>query len=127
MTLTALPSVPAVRIRTLNEWPKDISKPFVLYWMTAFRRTRTNFALQRAVELAEQLRKPLVILEAVRCNYRWANDRFHRFILDGMIDNEADTRKTNAMYCERRLPLLLSSSTVSTHRSTLELLRCIGG
>ena len=99
MTLTALPSVPAVRIRTLNEWPKDISKPFVLYWMTAFRRTRTNFALQRAVELAEQLRKPLVILEAVRCNYRWANDRFHRFILDGMIDNEADTRKTNAMYC----------------------------
>ena len=55
--------------------------------MTAYRRLQSNYALQRAIELAIALHKPLVVLEAVRIGYRWASDRFHRFILDGMIDN----------------------------------------
>jgi len=66
--------------------------------MTAFRRTRFNFALQRGVELANQLGKPLVILEALSCNYRWASDRLHQFILDGMVDNAADTQTSKATY-----------------------------
>ena len=66
--------------------------------MTAFRRTQSNFALQRAVEIAQQIQKPLVILEAVRCNYRWASHRFHRFILDGMVDNATNTQRSNALY-----------------------------
>jgi len=60
---------------------------YVLYWMTAYRRTHWNFALDRAVEWAERLGKPLVILEALRCDYAWASDRFHRFIMDGMSAN----------------------------------------
>ena len=51
------------------------------------RRPGWNFALQRAVEWAERLGKPLVVLEALRCDYPWACDRFHRFILDGMAAN----------------------------------------
>lgn len=66
--------------------------------MTAYRRIRFNFALQRAVELANQLRKPLVIFEAINCNYRWASDRFHQFMLDGMLDNATAIQSTNAMY-----------------------------
>jgi deoxyribodipyrimidine photo-lyase len=46
-----------------------------------------NFALERAAAWAERLEKPLLILEALRCDYPWACDRFHRFILDGMRDN----------------------------------------
>jgi deoxyribodipyrimidine photo-lyase len=67
--------------------------------MCAYRRTRSNFALQRAVELANQLSKPLVILEAIQCNTRWACDRFHQFILNGMSDNVAATLGTRATYC----------------------------
>ncbi len=66
--------------------------------MTAYRRLHFNFALQRAVELATDLNKPLVILEAVRVGYRWASDRFHRFILDGMIDNQQEAEKTSVRY-----------------------------
>ena len=91
-------SVPTVRIRVLNQWPIKPAGDFVLYWMTAYRRTRYNFALQRAVELANQLRKPLVILEALGCNYRWASDRFHQFMLDGMLDNANAINSTNATY-----------------------------
>lgn len=90
--------VPINRIRVLNE---DSSRPnaeFVLYWMIAFRRPNWNFALQRAVELAQQFRKPLVILEALRSDYRWANDRIHQFVIEGMIDNERAFRDTPVLY-----------------------------
>jgi deoxyribodipyrimidine photo-lyase len=93
------PFCPSERVRVINPWPVDASKSFVLYWMTAFRRTRFNFALQRAVGLAEELQKPLVILESIRCNYRWSSDRFHQFLLDGMIDNGSEIGKSKALYC----------------------------
>jgi deoxyribodipyrimidine photo-lyase len=55
--------------------------------MIAARRTRYSFALQFAAGEAERRRVPLVILEAIRCDYRWASDRLHRFALDGMAAN----------------------------------------
>jgi deoxyribodipyrimidine photo-lyase len=66
--------------------------------MTAFRRTRHNLALQRAVEWASELGKPLLVLEALRVDHPWASDRFHRFILDGMADNSADCAAAGITY-----------------------------
>jgi len=57
--------------------------------MIAFRRLSSNFSLQRAVELAIELKKPLVIFEPLRIGYRWASDRIHRFVIDGMAENAA--------------------------------------
>jgi deoxyribodipyrimidine photo-lyase len=79
--------VPAVRIRAVNDAPTRPERSWVLYWMTAARRARSNFALQRAVELAVELNRPLVILEPLRCGYGWASDRLHTFVLQGMADN----------------------------------------
>ncbi|MCK6479161.1 MAG: deoxyribodipyrimidine photolyase [Planctomycetes bacterium] len=79
--------VPAARIRLLNGHPLRPEGRYVLHWMTAFRRTRRNFALQRAAELASELRRPLLVLEALRCDHPWASERFHRFVLDGMAEN----------------------------------------
>ena len=53
------------------------------------RRPRSNFALQRAAELAREQGRPLVVLEPLRAGYRWASDRFHAFVLEGMCDNRA--------------------------------------
>jgi deoxyribodipyrimidine photo-lyase len=82
-----LPAVPSVRIRTCNALPTNPRGEFVLYWMIAYRRARWNFSLDRAVELCREMRKPLVVFEALRCDYPWASDRLHRFVLDGMADN----------------------------------------
>jgi deoxyribodipyrimidine photo-lyase len=79
--------VPALRVTTCNERPLRPSGSFVLYWMIAQRRTRWNFGLQHAVRRAQELGKPLLVLEALRCDYRWASDRLHRFVLDGMAEN----------------------------------------
>ncbi len=80
-------SVPELRLRTVHDAPARPDGDFVLYWMIAHRRLGWNFALQRAVDEASRLDKPLVILEALRCGYRWASDRLHRFVIDGMADH----------------------------------------
>ena len=79
--------VPEIRLLTKNEAAVRGDGEYVLYWMIATRRARWNFALDRAVEWAPELGKPLLVLEALRCDYRWASDRVHRFVLDGMRDN----------------------------------------
>ena len=80
-------SVPDVRVWALNDAPVRGEGDFVLYWMIAYRRITWNFGLQRAVEWARDLKKPLVVFEALGCDYRWASDRLHRFVLDGMAEN----------------------------------------
>ena len=82
-----LNKVPEVRVRPVNGAPINAKGGFVLYWMNAHRRTNSNFSLQRAIEWARTLKRPLVVLEALRCDYPWASERLHRFIIDGMIDN----------------------------------------
>jgi deoxyribodipyrimidine photo-lyase len=95
--------VPAVRIRAVNGAPVRPDRSWVVYWMTAARRARSNFALQRAVELAVELGLPLVVLEPLRCGYAWASDRLHAFVLQGMADNArafADRRVRYVPYVE---------------------------
>ena len=91
-------SIPAPRIRVLNERPINAAGGYVLYWMVAARRTRWNFALQRAVEHCVELGKPLVMLEPLDVDYPWANDRLHRFVLDGMAATAAVCSKSRAFY-----------------------------
>ena len=79
--------VPDLRIRAVHQQDVNDQGDYVLYWMVASRRATWNFSLQRAVEWARDLRKPLVVLEALRCGYRWASDRIHQFVIQGMRDN----------------------------------------
>lgn len=91
-------SVPEIRIRQCNQRPVRPGGDLVLYWMIAARRTHDNFALDRAIERARELGKPLVVLEALRCEHRWASDRNHAFVLDGMADNAARFADTPVRY-----------------------------
>ena len=78
---------PDHRVKVLNNMPVNDNGDFVLYWMTSYRRVRWNFSLDRSIMWAKRLDKPLVILEALRCAHRYACDRFHNFVMDGMKDN----------------------------------------
>ncbi|MBL8727424.1 MAG: deoxyribodipyrimidine photolyase [Planctomycetes bacterium] len=91
-------AVPEVRLRAANDRAVRADGDFVVYWAIAARRRRANFALQRAVELAHELGKPLVVVEALRCGYRWASDRLHAFVLQGMADNAADFAAAGVTY-----------------------------
>jgi deoxyribodipyrimidine photo-lyase len=91
-------SVPGIRVRAVNAAPVRSEGRHVLYWMVAARRARWNFALDRAVELARELDKPLIVLEALRADYPWASARMHRFVLDGMADNASAFEGSGVLY-----------------------------
>ena len=87
-----------VRVKTINDAAINLNGQFVLYWMTTSRRTQWNFGLDRAVQWALEVKKPLLIFEALRIGYPWASERLHRFILDGMADNAAYLDGSSAGY-----------------------------
>jgi deoxyribodipyrimidine photo-lyase len=92
------------RVTQCNTRPVNGHGEYVLYWMTAYRRRHFNFALERAVFWATELRKPLLIFEPLACRYPWANARFHAFVVDGMVQNVAsfkDAPVTYMPYVER--------------------------
>jgi deoxyribodipyrimidine photo-lyase len=91
-------AVPPERIHPCNNRTVDASRDYVLYWMIANRRRHWNFALQRAVHWATELRKPLLIVEALNCDYPWASARFHTAVLEGMRDNLRDFEGAGALY-----------------------------
>jgi deoxyribodipyrimidine photo-lyase len=89
---------PAQRIAAVNRAPVRPNGDYVLYWMIAQRRTRSSFALDRAIARSEELGKPLLVLEALRCGYQWASARLHRFVIDGMADNARRLREAGVAY-----------------------------
>jgi deoxyribodipyrimidine photo-lyase len=91
-------SVPSLRRWLANRRPVRPQGEFVLYWMTAQRRPRWNFALDRAIERAREFGRPLVVLEALRCDYPWASHRLHAFVLQGMVANRRAFRGTPVAY-----------------------------
>lgn len=103
MTPTAIatsppPRVPALRVHARNDAAPRPDGDYVLYWMIMARRPGWNFALERALDWARALGRPLVVFEALRCGYRWASDRLHKFILEGMGDNARRFEGTSALY-----------------------------
>lgn len=90
--------VPAIRIQQLNQQPISATGEYVVYWMNGSRRLTRNFALDRAIEYSRSLNRPLLIFEAIRCDYRWASRRFHAFVLRGMNDNKGIAAKSGHMY-----------------------------
>src|SRR5689334_23966145 len=97
--------VPESRISIRNGGAVRPEGAFVLYWMTAARRTHFNFGLERAAEWARALGRPLVVLEALRAGYLHASDRLHAFVLRGMADNArrlAEAGVTHHAYVEPR-------------------------
>ena len=95
---STLASVPADRISCLNSHAPRVDGKYVLYWMTAYRRVTSNYALQHAAEWADRLKKPLLILEALQSDYPWSSPRFHQFVADGMKDNARATQDSNTAY-----------------------------
>ncbi len=90
--------IPEPRVRPLNLQPIQTEGQYVLYWMVAARRLEWSFALDRALDHARRLGRPLLILEALRCDYGWASDRLHRFVLEGMAEHSRRLAGTGIGY-----------------------------
>ncbi len=92
------PAIADIRLTAANDHDPRPGGRYVLYWMIAQRRMDHNFALQHAVNLAVQFRVPLLIFEPLRTRYRWASDRIHRFVIEGMRDNQVSAKAAGIAY-----------------------------
>ena len=92
--------VPLTRVTTLKDINPEslVDSKYVVYWMIAFKRVGYNFALQRAVEWANQLSQPLLILEPLILDYPMSSIRLHKFTLEGMKEVDEIVSSTNAYY-----------------------------
>lgn len=86
------------RVRALTDRPTRSRGKYVLYWCQMFRRLTHNHALDYAIHLAKHLKKPLVIYEALKLNYPWANARIHTVMLEGMRDTAATAKRMGLTY-----------------------------
>ncbi|WP_315854090.1 deoxyribodipyrimidine photolyase [Gemmata palustris] len=88
----------SARVRLANERPVNTKGEYILYWPQMFRRLHSNHALDCALRLAAEYKKPLVVYEGLKLNYPWANARHHAFILQGMRDNAVAAKKLGVAY-----------------------------
>jgi deoxyribodipyrimidine photo-lyase len=88
----------SLRVRAANRVALRPDGAYVLYWMVAARRTTSNFALQHALGLARELRRPLVVLEALRRGYPWRSERIDGFVVAAMADHAARFARAGVRY-----------------------------
>lgn len=86
------------RIRVLNDADPRSDADHVLYWCIANRRMSWNHALDRAVEHGKEHELPVLVFEALSCDYRWASDRIHRFVIEGMTENRERCESAGVTY-----------------------------
>jgi len=77
---------PNSRLQTLNDHPHAASEEYVLYWMQASQRTLFNHALEFAISLANELKKPPLVCFGLMDDYPEANERHYHFMLQGLRD-----------------------------------------
>jgi len=86
------------RVIRLNDAPANTKGRYILYWMQMFKRVSHNYALNFAIQTANERALPLVVYEGLKFYYPWANDRIHRFILEGVEEKYVALAKRGIRY-----------------------------
>lgn len=80
------------RVRPLNN-ELERRRDFVLYWMQAAQRAEDNHALEYAIDLANDRKKPLVAFFGLTETFPEANERHYAFMLEGLAETARSLEK----------------------------------
>jgi deoxyribodipyrimidine photo-lyase len=86
------------RVTQLNQNPINTNARYVLYWMQMYKRASNNYALNFAIQMANERGLPLVVYEGLKYYYPWANDRIHTFILEGVAEKRKEFAQRGIRY-----------------------------
>ena len=86
------------RVNKLNNSEVNTKGRYVLYWMQMFKRASHNYALNFAIQRANEHGLPLVVYEGLKFYYPWASDRFHTFILEGVAEKRVEFAERGIRY-----------------------------
>lgn len=100
------------RIRSLNTEKPARDGKYVIYWMQASVRAHWNHALEYAIETANSLHKPLIVIFGLTDEFPNANSRHYRFLIEGLMDVEDALMKRGVrLVVENERPPQLSCTT----------------
>ena len=85
------------RVRQLNE-KEIVEGSYVLYWMQEAQRTEYNHALECAVQRANELGQPLLVVFGLTDSYPEANLRHYAFLLEGLQDVKEALEERNIKF-----------------------------
>ncbi|HKP81137.1 MAG TPA: deoxyribodipyrimidine photo-lyase [Pyrinomonadaceae bacterium] len=86
------------RVTQLNQSKVNTKGRYVLYWMQMFKRASHNYALNFAIQSANERGLPLVVYEGLKFYYPWASDRIHTFILEGVAEKQVEFSERGIRY-----------------------------
>ena len=89
------------RVRQLNE-KEIVEGDYVLYWMQEAQRAEYNHALEYAVQRANELGQPLLVIFGLVAGYPEANLRHYAFLLEGLQDVKEALKERNIKFVVRR-------------------------
>jgi deoxyribodipyrimidine photo-lyase len=89
------------RVRQLND-KEIVEGDYVLYWMQEAQRAEYNYALEYAVQRANELGKPLLVIFGLMANYPEANLRHYAFLLEGLQDVRDALKERKIKFVVRR-------------------------
>ncbi|NSW75177.1 MAG: deoxyribodipyrimidine photo-lyase [Candidatus Atribacteria bacterium] len=75
------------RLKELNNKPLQEGS-YILYWMQAAQRAEWNHALEYAIQKANELQKPLLVLFSLTDRFPEANARHYLFLLEGLQETQ---------------------------------------
>lgn len=73
------------RVHALKLAPFNTDGKYVLYFMESSQRSKYNFALEVAINIANTIRKPLLVYFGITDRYRHSNLRYYTFMLEGLL------------------------------------------
>jgi deoxyribodipyrimidine photo-lyase len=86
------------RVTKLNQHADNSKGRYVLYWMQMYKRASHNYALNFAIQMANERGLPLVVYEGLKYYYPWASDRIHTFILEGVEEKRREFAERGIRY-----------------------------
>ncbi|MCX7738503.1 MAG: deoxyribodipyrimidine photo-lyase [Hydrogenothermaceae bacterium] len=73
------------RVFNINGKFPNKSKKYILYCMESSQRIDYNYALLYSIELADKYIKPLVVIFNITDRYKHSNQRYYRFMIEGIL------------------------------------------
>lgn len=92
------------RLTELNDRPVDGNGDCVIYWMQRSQRAFDNLALEFAVNLANDLGKPVLTYFGLYDRYPMASVRAFKFMLEGLRQTAAELESRGIGFLMRREP-----------------------
>ncbi len=91
-----------VTIRRAGE--PDAQGKCIVYWMQRAQRAVDNPALDKAIEIANALRLPVVVFFGLHPHYPNANERHYQFLVEGLQETRERCQKRNVAFALRPYP-----------------------